>query len=59
VFHYPPLHLSRMGQKYGYKTGDCPVTEWVSDRLLRLPFYNELAPEDQAQVIEAIQELSF
>jgi len=59
VFHYLPLHLSPMGQKYGYRTGDCPVTEWVSDRLLRLPFYNELAPEDQAQVIEAIQELSF
>ena len=48
-----------MGQKYGYKVGDCPVTESVSDRLLRLPFYNELTPDDQAQVTEAIQELSF
>ena len=26
------------------KTGDCPVTEDVSDRLLRLPFYNDLSP---------------
>lgn len=59
VFHYLPLHLSPMGQTYGYKVGDYPVTESISDCLLRLPFYNELTPDDQAQVIEAIQELCF
>jgi dTDP-4-amino-4,6-dideoxygalactose transaminase len=37
VFHYLPLHLSDMGQKYGGKPGDCPVTEAVSDHLVRLP----------------------
>jgi dTDP-4-amino-4,6-dideoxygalactose transaminase len=56
VFHYLPLHLSEMGQSYGGKPGDCPVTERVSDQLLRLPFYNELTESDQAQVIEAICE---
>jgi dTDP-4-amino-4,6-dideoxygalactose transaminase len=55
VFHYLPLHLSEMGQKYGGKPGDCPVTEDISDRLLRLPFYNDLAEDDQISVIEAIQ----
>jgi dTDP-4-amino-4,6-dideoxygalactose transaminase len=59
VFHYLPLHLSPMGHKYGYKKKDCPVTESISERLLRLPFYNELTPTDQFQVIEAIQELTF
>jgi dTDP-4-amino-4,6-dideoxygalactose transaminase len=59
VFHYIPLHLSPMGQKYGYETGDCPVTESVSDCLVRLPLYNDLTPSDQAQVIEAVQELAF
>jgi dTDP-4-amino-4,6-dideoxygalactose transaminase len=59
VFHYLPLHLSPMGRKFGYKAGDYPVTESISDRLLRLPFYNELTPKDQAQVIEAVGELSF
>jgi dTDP-4-amino-4,6-dideoxygalactose transaminase len=59
VFHYLPLHLSTMGRKYGYRAGDYPVTESISDRLLRLPFYNELMADDQAQVIEAIQELRF
>ena len=42
VFHYIPLHLSEMGKKLGGKVGDCPVTENISDRLVRLPFYNDL-----------------
>ncbi|SVE13589.1 uncharacterized protein METZ01_LOCUS466443, partial [marine metagenome] len=42
TFHFIPLHLSDMGKKYGGKEGDCPVTEDVSDRLVRLPFYNDL-----------------
>ncbi len=54
VFHYVPLHLSPMGQKFGYKEGDLPNTESISDRLLRLPFYNEMTEEEQIQVIEAI-----
>lgn len=53
VFHYLPLHLSPMGRRYGGKPGDCPVTEDVSDRLLRLPFYNSLSEADQALVIDA------
>jgi dTDP-4-amino-4,6-dideoxygalactose transaminase len=56
VFHYLPLHLSDMGRKFGGKEGDCPITEDVSDRLLRLPFYNDLGEADQARVVEAIQE---
>jgi dTDP-4-amino-4,6-dideoxygalactose transaminase len=42
VFHYLPLHLSEMGKKFGGKVGDCSVTENISDRLVRLPFYNDL-----------------
>jgi dTDP-4-amino-4,6-dideoxygalactose transaminase len=56
VFHYLPLHLSGMGRKFGGKEGDCPVTEDVSDRLVRLPFYNGLAEADQARVVSAIKE---
>jgi dTDP-4-amino-4,6-dideoxygalactose transaminase len=58
VFHYLPLHLSPMGEKYGGKAGDCPVTEQVSDQLLRLPFYTNLTDEDQMRVIEALKEFS-
>jgi len=54
VFHYLPLHLSEVGRLLGGKEGDCPVTEDVSDRLVRLPFYNDLTREDQDRVIDAI-----
>ena len=56
VFHYLPLHLSAMGRKLGGQPGDCPVTEDVSDRLLRLPFYNSLTDADQERVIQALLE---
>jgi len=54
VFHYQPLHLSRMGRRYGGKPGDCPVTEDLSDRLVRLPFYTSLSTQDQALVIKTV-----
>jgi dTDP-4-amino-4,6-dideoxygalactose transaminase len=56
VFHYLPLHLSEMGQQFGGKAGDCPVTEDISDRLLRLPFYNALSEAEQEQVVAAIND---
>lgn len=54
-FHYLPLHLSQMGRRLGGKEGDCPVTEAVSPRLLRLPLYNSLT---DAQVDEVIQQVT-
>jgi dTDP-4-amino-4,6-dideoxygalactose transaminase len=56
VFHYLPLHLSKFGLRYGGKSGDQPVTEDISGRLLRLPFFCALTGEDQARVIEAVRE---
>lgn len=56
VFHYLPLHLSKMGREFGGSPGQCPVTESVSDRLLRLPFYNDLEEAAQERVISAVQE---
>lgn len=54
VFHYQPLHLSEMGRQFGGEIGDCPVTESISDQLLRLPFYNDLTDEEQSRVIDRI-----
>ena len=54
VFHYLPLHLSPVGARFGGKKGDCPVTETVSDRLVRLPFYNELTEQQQESIVAAI-----
>jgi dTDP-4-amino-4,6-dideoxygalactose transaminase len=59
VFHYLPLHLSPMGQKLGGRPGDCPVSETMSDRLLRLPFFNSLDPTSQGRIIDAIRDFKF
>jgi dTDP-4-amino-4,6-dideoxygalactose transaminase len=57
VFHYVPLHLAPMGRQLGGREGDCPVTEHVSERLVRLPFFNSLTAEEQERVIEGVLEL--
>lgn len=58
VFHYVPLHLSEYGSKLGYQKGQFPVTESSSDRLIRLPIYNNMTEEDQQRVIEAVTAFS-
>jgi dTDP-4-amino-4,6-dideoxygalactose transaminase len=55
VFHYSPLHLSPMARKLEAGGTSCPVTEDISARLVRLPFFNDLTSETQASVIEAIR----
>ena len=59
VFHYLPLHLSKMGRTLGYAEGDCPVTEDVCDRLVRLPFFTGLTPEQQGEVITEVRGVEF
>lgn len=54
VFHYVPLHLSPLGRLLGGHPGQCPVTEDLSDRLLRLPFYYELTQTDQEFVKDSL-----
>ena len=58
VFHYLPLHLSPLGRKLGGREGECPVTEDVSDRLLRLPFFTAMTDAEQAEVIDAVLQFS-
>jgi dTDP-4-amino-4,6-dideoxygalactose transaminase len=52
VFHYVPLHSAPAGISYGSVT--LPVTDDVSDRLVRLPLFVGLEPAAQARVIEAV-----
>jgi len=56
VFHYLPLNLSDMGRRYGGTDGQCPVSENVSSRILRLPFFNKLTDDEQGEVIAACHE---
>jgi dTDP-4-amino-4,6-dideoxygalactose transaminase len=55
VFHYLPLHTSPMGRRFGGREGQCPVTEEVSQRLIRLPFYAGLAVDDQERVVDKVR----
>lgn len=58
LFHYPPLHTSEMGRTFGGNPGDCPVTESVSERLVRLPLFNDMSETEQAAVIESVLQFS-
>lgn len=54
---YVPLHSAPMGQKLGWKPEDCPVTEDMGGRVLRLPLYADMTVEDAKHVIESIKEV--
>jgi dTDP-4-amino-4,6-dideoxygalactose transaminase len=54
VFHYLPLHLSPAAAQWKLAPGHCPVTENISDRLVRLPFFTTMTPEIQARAVEAV-----
>jgi len=53
--HYPiPIHLQPAYESLGYKRGDLPVTEQLSERVLSLPMFPELSDEQIGRVAEAI-----
>ncbi|MHB8957298.1 MAG: dTDP-4-amino-4,6-dideoxygalactose transaminase [Pirellulaceae bacterium] len=54
VFHYMPLHASTMGRQYGYRAGDFPITEDISDRLVRLPMYYDMSGSQQQRVVDGV-----
>jgi perosamine synthetase len=44
--YFTPIHLQPHYQALGWKYGDMPITEKVSERTLSLPFYNDLKEEN-------------
>ena len=53
--HYIPLHSSPFGSKnLGYKRGDLPVTEEVSEQIVRLPLFPEITRKEQNMICENI-----
>jgi dTDP-4-amino-4,6-dideoxygalactose transaminase len=53
TFHYVPLHSSVGGRRFAARETDCPVTTDVSDRLLRMPFFNSLTDAQIERVSES------
>jgi dTDP-4-amino-4,6-dideoxygalactose transaminase len=54
TFHYVPLHSSDAGRRFSARATECPVSDDVSGRLLRLPFSNNLTPDDIARVVASL-----
>ena len=53
TFHYQPLDSSDAGIEFTARPTDCPVSDDISGRLLRLPFYNNLSRRDLDRTVEA------
>ncbi len=54
TFHYVPLHSSPGGHRFAARDTACPVSEDVSGRLLRLPFYTDLTDRDAERVVDEL-----
>lgn len=55
VFHYLPLHRSRVAQRFGAPADSCPITDDVSSRLARLPLYSDMEPWELERVLEVVK----
>jgi dTDP-4-amino-4,6-dideoxygalactose transaminase len=56
TFHYVPLHSAPAGAKFAARSTECPVTDDVSGRLLRLPFHNNLSVAEAERVVEVFRD---
>jgi perosamine synthetase len=55
--YFPPVHLQPlMVERFGYKRGDFPTTESVSNRTIALPFYNDLTKDQITTVCKTLKE---
>jgi dTDP-4-amino-4,6-dideoxygalactose transaminase len=52
TFHYVPLHSSPGGRRFAAREVECPVTDSISGRLLRLPFFTSLSDADAERVVD-------
>jgi len=54
TFHYLPLHSSRAGRQFAAYPSECPVSEDISGRIVRLPFHNDLSAADAERVAASL-----
>jgi perosamine synthetase len=56
--YFPAIHLQPFYQEqFGYKLGDFPITEALSERTIAIPFYNNLSESDVDYVVTALRSL--
>ena len=54
IFHYLPLNLSKVIKK-DFKNNNCPISKNISDRILRLPFFNQIKINQLNYIIKEIR----
>src|SRR5262249_39782746 len=53
--YFPCIHLQPFyRERFGFKPGDFPIAESVSQRTIALPFYNSLTPRDIDLVLQTL-----
>lgn len=52
VIHFVPLHSSPRGRRYQHTS--LPITDDVSTRLIRLPFYHSISVQEQSRVTHEV-----
>ncbi len=56
--YFPAIHLQPLYRHtFGFKSGDFPITEHVSERTIALPFFNNLSFRDIEYVVDSLKEL--
>jgi dTDP-4-amino-4,6-dideoxygalactose transaminase len=57
TFHYIPLHSAPAGRRLGRVHGSTAVTDELSARLLRLPLFHNIEADDQAYVVDCLEDI--
>lgn len=55
--HYVPLHTAPAGHRFGRTAGSLARTEDLASRLIRLPLYADITPDDQSRVLDALMSI--
>lgn len=54
--YYPvPLHLQKVYEGLGYKLGDMPNAEYLSERTFAIPVYPELSKEQREYIVDVLK----
>jgi len=57
IYYHIPLHLQKAYAHLGYKSGDFPISEKISQEIVSLPIYPHLKKEQIGFVVKAIKEV--
>jgi perosamine synthetase len=55
--YFPPIHLQPYMIEQGYKPGDFPITEYVANRTIALPFFTKMTTYQINRVCETLEKI--